>query len=176
MQFRDGLASFRRLIGIPKSSGLRGDQMSKVILAALALTLTAANLQATEPYFPRKETSFMRLDMNKDGKLEQNEFNTAALRRFSRFDANSDKTVTTAEVDQLLQKGFEKRKARYLALMDRDRDGAITQDELDNVVSSMFAEADADRDGGLTMAEIQGFKRGAWARRMIDGKVSGGAN
>jgi Ca2+-binding EF-hand superfamily protein len=173
---RDGFQLLQRLMNTPDDTGRRGDDMKNRTLAILALTLMAGSAHATEPYFPKKERGFMKLDLNKDGKIERGEFDTVATKRFSRFDANSDASVTTAEVEQLLQKGFEKRKARYLAIMDRNRDGTITKAEFDSVVDAMFAEADSDRDGGLTLAEMQGFKRGAWARRMIDAAAAGGAN
>jgi Ca2+-binding EF-hand superfamily protein len=133
--------------------------------AAFLVTTLAAN--AGEPYFPRKEKSFGTIDANKNGEIDTAEFSPIALRGFTKMDVNGDKTVTSAEIDQRMTEAIARRRDRLLQLMDRNKDGSITEAELDKIVESMFNVADTDHNGGLTLAEMQGFKRGIWRKGML---------
>jgi EF hand len=141
-------------------------------LAAIAAAFTVIvpmTATANEPFFPRQQKTFARLDSNHDGKVERGEFDRVAASRFGRMDTDGDKVITSAEIDQILQKAIDRRKGRLLSLMDRDKNGAISEAELDKIVDSMFIDADSDRDGALNLAEMQGFKRDVWRKRMTDG-------
>jgi EF hand len=150
----------------------------KIFLAAVAMVVAIGAAQANEPFFPRRPKTFERLDSNHDGKVERGEFDTVASRRFNRMDADSNKVITSTEIDQIFQKSVERRKSRLLDLMDRDKNGAISEMELGKIVESMFLDADTDRDGALNLAEMQGFKRDVWRKRMTEGEKTpdGSAN
>jgi Ca2+-binding EF-hand superfamily protein len=135
---------------------------------AVASIATATLSFANEPYFPRNERGFARVDVNKDGKIALAEFSPIAEKRLSRLDTNGDKAVTAAEIDGRFRELIERRRARIMALMDVDGNGTITTAELDKVTEAMFNGADTDKDGGLTMTELQSFKRAAWRRSFVE--------
>ena len=122
-----------------------------VAVVGLAGTYLAAN--ALEPYLPRSERAFARLDANGDGKVEPGELKPKALKRFLRIDEDSDGTVTGAEIDLWLARQAEKRKARLLSRLDKSGDGNIARDEVEAFVEALFNVADADHDGAVTLAE-----------------------
>lgn len=141
--------------------------MKKSILIAAGLCLLATPTLANEPYFPRGQKTFDRVDANKDGKIEKSEFLPLAVRRLAKMDVNGDRSVSTAEIDARLKEGLERRRNRIMAVMDANKDGVITESELDNLVSAMFNGADSDKDGGLSMAELKGFKRAEWRKAYL---------
>ncbi len=141
--------------------------IGKTTLAFLVLAATTTATLANEPYFPRREKTFSRLDINHDGKIARAEFAPVVNRRFDRMDTNADKSITSAELTEAMQKAIERRRARIMTMLDRDKNGTITESELDNIVDFMFIGADTDKDGALTLAEMQGFKRTDWRKRMM---------
>ncbi len=151
--------------------------MNRIILAIIAAAIAGTGVaMAAEPFLPRKERGFARLDVNKDGSIARDEFGKVAGRRFARMDVNGDKAVTAAEIDSVMQAALQRRRSRILQLMDRDADGTITQAELDKVADAMFNGADLDHNGGLSLAETQGFKRELWRRALVGEIASKGAN
>ena len=71
----------------------------------------------------------------------------AGGRMFEKMDTNNDGKVTLAEA----QAGAQ---ARFTAL-DKNKDGAISQDELEGGKGRMLKHADANNDGKVTLAELQ---------------------
>jgi DNA-binding transcriptional MerR regulator len=134
---------------------------------AVAVFVVAGLALANEPYLPRGERALQRLDTNKDGRLSLEEIKPRLEQRFALSDANGDKMITAAEIDVMLQKRLEQRRSRIMQLLDRDRDGTITQAEFDRVVADMFDKADADNNGGVDLAEMRGFKRGVWRKGFL---------
>jgi Ca2+-binding EF-hand superfamily protein len=146
------------------------DKMKKtwIIASLAAVVLGTSTAFATEPYMPRQERAFTRLDANSDGKLSKDELKTVVIKRFARLDSNSDQSVSADEIEKTMQLALTKRRDRIMKFMDRDANGTITQTELDNVLEAMFNSADADDDGGVTLTEAQGFKRAEWRRGMLE--------
>jgi Ca2+-binding EF-hand superfamily protein len=142
------------------------------LLAASLLCLVATAAYANEPYFPRSERGIQRLDTNKDGKLTAAELAPALLKRVESMDANSDNALSAEELDKAMLERVQKRRGRVMLLMDADRDGKITQVEVDRVLNDMFDKADTNGDGGVDLAEIKSFKRGVWRKGLIDGKTA----
>lgn len=137
--------------------------------AALALMGTAQLAFANEPFLPRTERSFQRLDADSDGKMTINEWKPKAEKRFLRLDDDMNGTVTTAEIDAWLKRGIDRRKERLLTRLDQNKDGSVTRDEVDAYIDALFNGADGDKDGGLTLAEI----REKSPRRSRQGDVKG---
>ncbi|MDH3741365.1 MAG: hypothetical protein OER56_07175, partial [Hyphomicrobiales bacterium] len=77
------------------------------LLLMAGLLVTAAN--AREPGIPRGLKTFERLDKDKSGKIELDELQPAASRRFMRLDRNSDDKVTRGEVEDWLRAAMERR-------------------------------------------------------------------
>jgi Ca2+-binding EF-hand superfamily protein len=110
---------------------------------------------ANEPFLPRSERSFARLDADSDGKVTVNEWKPKAVKRFLRLDDDQDGTVTSAEIDTWLKRGIDRRKERMLGRLDQNKDGNVTRDEVDAYIDALFNGADGDKDGGLTLAEVR---------------------
>jgi Ca2+-binding EF-hand superfamily protein len=124
--------------------------------AAALILLEAGHLAfANEPFLPRSERSFARLDADSDGKMTVNEWKPKAEKRFLRLDDDHNGTVTTAEIDAWLKRGIDRRKERMLTRLDQNKDGNVTRDEVDAYIDALFNGADGDKDGGLTLAEIR---------------------
>ena len=144
--------------------------MSKKILYAVFLTaglVAVGGLAiASEPYLPRVQKIFDRLDINKDGKISLAEFMPVAEKRFLSIDVNKDDSVSAAEIDASLQAAMERRRNRILANMDADKNGSITRAELDTYVAAMVKGADTDNDGGITFDEARIFKLAKWRKTL----------
>jgi Ca2+-binding EF-hand superfamily protein len=124
--------------------------------ATAFVLLGAAQLAfANEPFLPRSERSFARLDADSDGKVTINEWKPKAEKRFLRLDDDQNGTVTTVEIDVWLKRSVDRRKERMLSRLDQNKDGSITRDEVDAYIDALFNGADGDKDGGLTLAEIR---------------------
>jgi Ca2+-binding EF-hand superfamily protein len=59
-----------------------------------------------------------------------------------------------------------------MALMDADKDGAITEAEMEAVLADMFDKADTDDDGAVDLAEIQAFKRAQWRKGLLERRAN----
>jgi Ca2+-binding EF-hand superfamily protein len=147
--------------------------MRLLIVATTAiLGMSIAEAQANEPYFPRAEKSFQRLDTNKDGKLAPEELAVVVKKREWVIDANGDKQVSAAEIEAAMQKRLEKRRDRIMALMDSNKDGVVAEAEMDQVLNDMFDKADTDDDGSVSLAEIQNFKRAQWRKSYLERRAN----
>lgn len=140
-----------------------------MVTAVVVSTVMAGAALAAEPYLPRIQRAFERVDADRDGKLTAAEFTLAASKRFMRDDANKDGAVSSAEIDAALLAAMQKRRDRMLASLDTDKNGSITQPELDAYVQAMLKAADADSDGSVTLAEARGFRLAKWRKTLQTG-------
>lgn len=140
-----------------------------VLSLAAAASMTAGAALAAEPYLPRGQRAFDRMDADKDGKVTVAEFMPLAQRRFLRDDSNKDGAVSTAEIDAALKAAMEKRRERILAGMDADKDGSVSRAELDGFVAAMVKGADADSDGGVSFTEARSFRLAKWRKTLQGG-------
>ncbi len=144
--------------------------MSKKALYAVLLTaglMAVGSLaMAAEPYLPKAQKSFDRIDLNRDGKINLAEFTPVAERRFLGIDVNKDNALSTAEIDASLQAALERRRNRILANLDADKNGAISRAELDGYIEAMVAGADTDSDGGVSFSEARIFKIAKWRKAL----------
>lgn len=144
--------------------------MTRKALYAVLLTtgLVAAGglAMAAEPYLPKAQKTFERIDLNRDGKISVAEFTPVAEKRFLGIDVNKDNAVSTAEIDASLQAALERRRNRILANLDADRNGSISRAELDKYIEAMVAGADTDSDGGVSFSEARIFKIAKWRKAL----------
>jgi Ca2+-binding EF-hand superfamily protein len=141
----------------------------KALYAVLLITGVAAAgglAMAAEPYLPKAQKSFDRIDLNKDGKINLAEFTPVAEKRFLGIDVNKDNTVSSAEIDVSLQAALERRRNRILANLDSDKNGSISRAELDSYIEAMVAGADTDSDGGVSFSEARIFKIAKWRKAL----------
>lgn len=142
----------------------------KALYAVLLITGVAAAgglAMAAEPYLPKAQKSFDRIDLNKDGKINLAEFMPVAEKRFLGIDVNKDNAVSTAEIDASLQAALERRRNRILANLDADKNGSISRAELDKYAEAMVAGADTDSDGGVSFSEARIFKIAKWRKALL---------
>ncbi len=137
-----------------------------IVLVASGVAAVATMAVASEPYLPRAQKVFDRLDANKDGKISLAEFTPLAEKRFMKVDANNDGAVSAAEIDAALQAAMERRRDHILASMDTDKNGSVTRAELDNYVAAMVKGADTNGDGGVTFDEARIFKLAKWRKTL----------
>jgi Ca2+-binding EF-hand superfamily protein len=141
----------------------------KALYAVLLITGVAAAgglAMAAEPYLPKAQKSFDRIDLNKDGKINLAEFTPVAEKRFLGIDVNKDNSVSAAEIDASLQAALERRRNRILANLDADKNGNISRPELDSYIEAMVAGADTDSDGGVSFSEARIFKIAKWRKAL----------
>ncbi len=139
-----------------------------VVFVATSLVAIGGMAIASEPYLPKAQKTFDRLDANKDGKISVDEFTPIAEKRFLSIDGNKDDVVSVAEIDTALQAAMERRRNRILANMDADKNGNITRAELDKYVEAMMTGADTDKDGSVSFAEARLFKLAKWRKSLSD--------
>jgi hypothetical protein len=149
-----------------KTQTLRG------ILAGISLVLLAHTASANEPFLPKRDTAFAKIDANKDGKLARTEFAAVSGKGMGRMDQNADGAISTAEIDAELKKRMEKRRIRLLQSLDADGNGTVTNAELDKYAEALFNGADADKDGLLSLAEAQAFKPGIWRKTYLGQRLN----
>lgn len=142
-----------------------------IILAGLAATM------ATVPAFaaPHEGSAFIHdYDTNKDGSVSHAEFDAVRLERYKATDANKDGTLSEQEYVSEYQARLEKqlaasddtaeRKAEdrqrqmrqahvRFGVLDKDKDGKMTQAEYDASGARAFAEQDDDKNGVVTQAD-----------------------
>jgi len=141
-------------------------KMLCVVFVTTGLVAVSGLALASEPYLPKAQKTFDRLDVNKDGKISLAEFTPVAEKKFLSIDMNKDEAVSAAEIDASLQAALERRRNRILANLDADKNGVISRTELDKYVEAMMAGADTDSDGGVSFAEARIFKIAKWRKAL----------
>jgi len=108
--------------------------------------------RAQEPAYHFGPDWFAQRDQNADGRITRAEARAAALAQFEHFDRNRDGWVTRAEADASAPEWRRRRVDARFALLDRDRDGALSIQE-SKLAPRQFTRADRDRDQRVTPRE-----------------------
>jgi len=141
-----------------------------LILAVLAAAIAAPALAA-----PHEGSAFIHdYDTDKDGKVSRAEFDAVRVQRYKATDANHDGWVSEDEYVSEYQGRLEKQLAASddpedrkteerqrqmrqahvrFGVLDKDKDGKMTQAEYDASGARAFAEQDDDKDGTVTAAD-----------------------
>lgn len=147
----------------------------------LALLTFAATALATAAFADGGHGGFLKsADLNKDGVIDQTEFQTTRDKWFSDLDANKDGFVTADELkafgdkmhaewakkhgDQAADKPEGKHgdfSQHILERVDTDKDGKISKAEFDAEGSKLFAKLDENGDGKIAQSEMP---QRHWAR------------
>ncbi len=108
---------------------------------------------------------FQRFDGNKDGNITNTEFMKVGERDFRAFDADKDGSVSKEEflvpkprrlgkasADQLAQ--AKKIWSQQFAMLDTDKNGALSEAEHEKAGKRSFARMDANKDNEITLPEM----------------------
>ncbi|MFD2342570.1 EF-hand domain-containing protein [Sinorhizobium terangae] len=112
-----------------------------VLLAAFALSQAIAAAAQDRPA-AMNQGQMDRLDRNRNGAVDQSEYESFMTSAFASLDKNKDGSLRKEEVGQLLN-------AQQFAATDANRDGRLTQSEFLNRVMADFKAADRSGDGHL---------------------------
>lgn len=113
------------------------------------------------------------LDADKNGDVTMEEFTKVANERFTSADTDKDSKLTVAEVAAEIEKMRSERMAkRFIARLDANDDGVLTQEESANAQKKMFAMLDRNDDGKIVASERPGSRHG-WGRKHRDGAEGG---
>ena len=109
------------------------------------------------------------LDADKNGDVTMEEFTKVTDEHFASADSDKDGKLTVAEVAAEIEKMRSERMAkRFIARLDANDDGVLTQEELANARKKMFAMLDRNDDGKIVESERPGGRHG-WGRKHREG-------
>ena len=95
-----------------------------------------------------------RYDANKDGKISQDEIDTNRTSWLNDFDSDKSGALALSEFQNLWLKARNQQMVREFQQFDRDANGQITLDEYKLPLSKLVAEMDRDKDNALSADEL----------------------
>ena len=108
---------------------------------------------------PIIESIFERFDVNKDGSLTADEVNEKLWSRLAKADINEDGAVSLSELEETREQWEPDHKRPIdeliFARFDTNKDGLLTEDEVNEKVWGRIVEADANDDGAVSFEELQ---------------------
>lgn len=126
-----------------------------VSLALLALTGAAAIPALAQSMDGPGLERLRAADLDGDGAISRPELLQHRLDNFSRFDRNGDGLVSADDLPASFAGSPRgQRFQAFLAELDLDGDGGVSQEELAKGPTPLFDAIDADGDGLVTAAEI----------------------
>ncbi len=101
--------------------------------------------------------SFDEIDANKDGSLSKTELEAVGAARFAEADENGDGALSKEEIQKRMSKRAASRVDRMMERLDADKDGKLTQAELEARPrrGEAFARIDADSNGSISKEEFE---------------------
>ncbi|THK34981.1 EF-hand domain-containing protein [Ensifer sp. MPMI2T] len=116
--------------------------MKKLILVTAFACFQAVAVAAQNQPAAMNQGQMDRLDRNRNGAIDQSEYQAFMTSAFVTLDKNKDGSLRSEEVGQLLNK-------QQFAATDANRDGQLSQNEFLNRVMADFKAADRSGDGNL---------------------------
>jgi hypothetical protein len=101
-----------------------------------------------------------RYDTNKDGKISQSEIDANRASWLVEFDADKSGSLALSEFQNLWLKANNQRMVRDFQRLDSDASGQVTAEEYKSPLAKLVAEMDRDKDGAVSMDEIGMGKHG----------------
>ncbi|MDP1619300.1 EF-hand domain-containing protein [Phenylobacterium sp.] len=129
--------------------------MMRLSLLVLGLAVLATPALAQM----RGQDPFADADTNRDGQITLAEYQASRAARFDRLDRDRDGVIGKTDFPRVALRGERGEDLeRMISAADRNRDGALTREELLASPPVAFAMADANDDGVLTAAEMASAK------------------
>jgi len=94
-------------------------------------------------------------DANDDGKLSQEEIDTARGERFTKFDGDSDQALTLGEYQDLWLEAMRERMVDRFQQLDADGDGRVTTEEFQRPFAKTVRRMDRNDDGVVDREDFQ---------------------
>ena len=105
-----------------------------------------------------------RYDTNKDGKISQDEIDTNRANWLTEADGDKSGTLALPEFQSLWLKTHNQQIIRDFQRLDRDANGQITADEYKLPLSKLVADMDRDKDNAISADELSQGRHGAMKR------------
>jgi Ca2+-binding EF-hand superfamily protein len=105
-----------------------------------------------------------RYDANKDGKISQEEIDTNRTSWLNDFDSDKSGALALTEFQNLWLKARNQQVIREFQQFDRDANGQITLDEYKLPLSKLVAEMDRDKDNAISADELSLRRHGPMKR------------
>jgi hypothetical protein len=99
-------------------------------------------------------------DANGDGKLSQEEIDTARGERFTQFDGDSDQALTLGEYEKLWLEAMRERMVDRFQRLDADGDGRVTTEEFQRPFAKTVRRMDHNDDGVIDREDFRRRHRG----------------
>jgi len=141
--------------------------MLKFFTVMAALLIAAPSLAAPDPAdskAPPAPRGMMRYDTNKDGFVDRDEWKAGQEARFKQLDVDKDGKLSQDELfartpsapgSVLPSDAQVRRQTGYFRLLDSDKDGFISKAEFMAGAERNFARCDLDKDGRINTAECR---------------------
>ncbi len=110
---------------------------------------------------PRVGRWFKSADVNKDGKLSNDEFHAKHEQYFVMTDTNKDSVLVPQEMKKKRGKKDAKKPvkaSRWFKSADANKDGKLSNDEFHAKHEKYFVAVDTNKDGMLTPKEIKTYR------------------
>lgn len=98
-------------------------------------------------------------DANEDGKLSQEEIDTARSERFGEFDGDGDQSLTLQEYEQLWLDAMRTRMVRAFQRLDVDGDAKVTTEEFQRPFAKTVRHMDHNEDGVIDRNDFHHKRR-----------------
>jgi Ca2+-binding EF-hand superfamily protein len=99
-------------------------------------------------------------DADGDGKLSQEEIDTARGERFTKFDADTDQALTLGEYEQLWLEAMRERMVDRFQHLDADGDGRVTTEEFQKPFAKTVTRMDRNEDGVIDREDFKRHRKG----------------
>lgn len=142
----------------------------QALVAALILAAAMTEAGAAEDARQVAPPLLAAHDADKDGRLTLPELETARRQQLARFDRDGDGRLSHEEFQALWLDDARDRVARQFQADDRDHDGSVTIEELNQRSADLLRRRDADQDGALTAEELRPRRR---TRQASAGSMAG---
>lgn len=117
--------------------------------------------------FRRKLKRLVKLDVNKDGTVTQQEFLSRREKMFTFLDQDADGRLTPTEIVRPMKDRQNWKAERRIKRFDKNGDGRVTRQEVLDHVKARFAQHDLDGDGKITKDDLPPkMGKGKWRDRV----------